>query len=221
VALTQQERVSTLEQAVEAGRSYGWNVVLKAAAPHLQDRPDLAHVWRNIGDEDDMRNAWETLTGMAETPDGAEFVVQPMSHAGIPVAICTLEDPLFGPIVSFGMAGTASELLGDIAYRIPPLTDSDAADLVRDVKAAPLFFGYRGSEAVDVAALEELILRVSRLKDDLPEVQALDLGLVLVGVDGADVLRATGRVTPVNYVRSDWYTRRLGGPSGTEDTLVS
>jgi acyl-CoA synthetase (NDP forming)/RimJ/RimL family protein N-acetyltransferase len=223
IVLVHQERVVTLDEAIEAGSRYGWNVVLKAAAPHLQDRPDLAHVWRNIDDEEDMRSAWDSLKalGGADSPDGPDFVVQPMSHSGIPVSIGSLEDPLFGPIVSFGMAGTASELLGDQAFRIPPLTESDAADIVRDVKAAPLFFGYRGSDPVDVPALEELIQRVARLKDDLPEVQALDLGLVLVGAEGADVLRASGRVTPINYVRSDWYTRRLGGPSGTEDTLVN
>jgi acyl-CoA synthetase (NDP forming)/RimJ/RimL family protein N-acetyltransferase len=223
IVVVHQERVATLDEAIAAGSRYGWNVVLKAAAPHLQDRPDLAHVWRSIADEDGMRSAWQSLRALGgDAPlDDPEFVVQPMSRSGIPVAIGSLEDPLFGPIVSFGMAGTASELLGDQAFRIPPLTESDAADIVRDVKAAPLFFGYRGSEPVDVAALEKLIQRVARLKDDLPEVEALDLGLVLVGSDGADVLRASGRVTPTNYVRSDWYTRRLGGPSGTEDTLVT
>jgi acyl-CoA synthetase (NDP forming)/RimJ/RimL family protein N-acetyltransferase len=220
IALAQQEPVATLDEAIAAGCRYGWNVMLRAAAPHLQDRPDLVHVWRGIGDEADMRSAWESLAALVGDEESG-LVVQPMAHSGIPVTIGSLEDPLFGPIVSFGMAGTASELLGDQAFRIPPLTESDAADIVRDVKAAPLFFGYRGSEPVDVAALEELIQRVARLKDDLPEVEALDLGLVIVGTDGAEVLRASGRVTPMNYVRSDWHTRRLGGPSGTEDTLVT
>ena len=93
-----------------------------------------------------------------------------MAAPGIPISIGVLEDALFGPIVSFGMAGTPSELLGDVSYRIPPLTDSDAADLVRDVRAAPLFFGYRGSEAIDVPAVEELIHRLAQLKDGIPEV---------------------------------------------------
>ena len=67
-----------------------------------------------------------------------------MSHAGIPVTIGSFEDALFGPIVSFGMAGTASELLGDVAYRIPPLTDSDAADLVRDVQGVAALLRLQG-----------------------------------------------------------------------------
>lgn len=220
IELARQVPVASLEEAIAAGESYGWNVVLKATANHLRQRPDLAHVWRNIDDEIDMDTAWTNLTSRIEDPDKAGFVVQHMSHTGIPVTIGSIEDSLFGPVISFGMAGTASELLGDVAFRIPPLTDTDAADLVRDVKAAPLFFGYNGSEPVDVGAIEELIQRLARLKDDLPEVQSLELGLVLAGADGAEVLRATGTVTPYSYARTDWYTRRLGGPSGTEDTLV-
>lgn len=220
ITLADQVRVRSLDDAIAAGERFGWNVVLKATAARLRQRPDLAHVWRHIDDAVDMTTAWNTLTSTVDEGEEGEFVVQPMSQNGIPVSICSLEDKLFGPVVSFGMAGTASELLGDVAYRIPPLTDADAADIVRDVKAAPLFFGYKGSEAVDVAALEELVQRLARLKDDLPEVEALDLSLVIAGADGAEVLRAQGRVTPVSYTRSDWYTRRLGGPSGTEDTLV-
>jgi len=220
IALERRIPVATLEEAIAAGESYGWNVVLKATAERLRQRPDLAHVWRNIDDEIDMNTAWENMLDTIDDFDNAGFVVQHMSHAGIPVSIGSLEDALFGPIVSFGMAGTPSELLGDVAYRIPPLTDSDAADLVRDLKASPLFFGYKGSEAVNVAAVEELIQRHARLKDDLPEVEQLDLGLVMAGEKGSEVLRASGRVSPLHTARSDWYTRRLGGPTGTEDTLA-
>jgi acyl-CoA synthetase (NDP forming)/GNAT superfamily N-acetyltransferase len=212
--------VTSLEQAIEAAESFGWNVVLKATADHLRQRPDLAHVWRNIDDVEAMAVAWRSLNSAIDEPERAQFVVQQMAPAGIPVSIGSLEDPLFGPIISFGMAGPPSELLGDVSYRIPPLTDSDAADLVREVRAAPLFFGYRGSEAIDVPSVETLVLRLSRLKDDLPEVQALHLGLVLAGADGVKVLRASGRVCPVADARSDWYTRRMSAPTGIDDTLV-
>jgi hypothetical protein len=93
----------------------------------------------------------------------------------------------------------------------------EAADMVREIKAAPLLFGYRGSEKVDVDAVEHLLLRVAQLKNDLPQVRSLDLNLVLVGAAGATVLNAVGRVEPVADARSDWYTRRLSTPAG--DTL--
>jgi hypothetical protein len=213
-------RVTSLVEAIHAAEGFGWDVVLKATADHLRQRPDLAHVWRNIDDVDDMTAAWDNLNELIDEPDRADFVVQPMAAPGIPISMGTLEDALFGPVVSFGMAGTPSELLGDVAYRIPPLTDSDAADLVRDVRAAPLFFGYRGSEAIDVPAVEELIHRLAQLKDSIPEVQVLDLSLVLAGADGAKVLRASGRVCPVADARSDWFTRRMTGPTSIDDTLI-
>ena len=94
-----------------------------------------------------------------------------------PVAakITTSEDPSFGAIVSFGLADVAAELLDDRAYRLAPLTDVEAAELVRAIRTAPLLFGHHGAEPVDTAALEQLLLRVSRLADDLPEVAHLEL----------------------------------------------
>ncbi len=206
---------TTLDEAIAAGAAAGWDVALKATAERVRQRPDLAHVWRTIGGPDDMLAAWTNLTAIIDDPEHAAFVVQPMAPPGIPLTIAALEDPLFGPIVAFGMAGAPSELLGDVAYRIPPLTDADAADLVREVRAAPLLFGYRGSEVVDVRSVEEIVLRLAQLKDDLPSVQALDLELVLAGAQGAAVLRATGRVLPVPSTRTDDFTRRLSNPAAS------
>ncbi|MDQ3483947.1 MAG: acetate--CoA ligase family protein, partial [Actinomycetota bacterium] len=154
-------------------------------------------------------SAWQGLNEVVDDAAHAGFVVQPTAPPGIPVAIGSVEDTLFGPMVSFGMAGTPSQLLGDVSYRIPPLTDSDVADLVRDVRAAPLFFCYRGSEPVDVAGIEEVISRLGQLKDDLADVERLDLELVLAGAEGCRVLRATGRVLPLADVRGDSLTRRF------------
>ncbi len=213
INLTPTTPVTSLGEAVAAGEQYCWDVVLKATAKRLRDRPDLAHVWRSIGDAAGMAAAWANLTALIDDPADAGFVVQPMAPPGVPLVIGSLEDTLFGPIVSFGMAGAPSELLGDVSYRNPPLTELDAADLVREVRAAPLFFGYRGAEVIDVGAVEDLVLRLAQLKDDLPEVQVLDLDLVLAGAQGAAVLRATGQVAPVQDARIDWFTRRLTGPS--------
>jgi acyl-CoA synthetase (NDP forming) len=211
--------VSTLDEALTAGGELGWDVALKATADHLRQRPDLAHVWRNIDSADDMTAAWRNLTGIIDDLEHAGFVVQRMAPPGIPVAIGSVEDQLFGPIVSFGVAGAPSELLDDVSYRIPPLCGDDAADMVRDVRAAPLLFGYRGSEAIDVPSIERLILRVARLTDDLPEVEALTIGLALASKHGVEVLRATGRVAPSPDARSDWFTRRMAGESSSDDTM--
>lgn len=210
------------DDAIAAGAEFGWDVVLKATADHLRERPDQAHVVPHILDAEDMREAWRFLVDAVGEPDparGTGFVVQPNARPGVPVAIRTSEDPLFGPVVSFGMAGPLSELVGDRSYRIPPLTRRDAAAMVREVKAAPLLFGYRGADVVDVDAVERLIRRVAQLQNDLPQVSALELGLVLVGKESAAVLTATARIDPVDDPRSDWFVRRLNAPAA--DTLPS
>jgi acyl-CoA synthetase (NDP forming) len=114
--------VSDLRAAQKAGRELGWDVVLKATASHLRERPDLAHVWRNIGSSAEMRDAWESLHTIIRSTDDAGFVVQKNAPPGVPVAISSLEDPLFGPVVSFGIGGLAIELLQDRSYRIPRTT---------------------------------------------------------------------------------------------------
>ncbi|MGH3375299.1 MAG: GNAT family N-acetyltransferase [Actinoallomurus sp.] len=124
---------------------------------------------------------------------------------GIATKITTAEDPSFGAIVSFGLADVAAELLDDRAYRLAPLTDVEAAEIVRAVRTAPLLLGHHGAEPVDTAALEDLLLRASRLADDLPEVARLDLDPVLAGPAGAFVrgarLRLAGPVRPAEDAR--------------------
>jgi acyl-CoA synthetase (NDP forming) len=202
---------------VAAAEKFGYDVVLKATAEHLRQRPDLAHVWRNIDNEAEMRDAWQTMQELIDHPDSAGFIVQKVAEPGVPVTIGGMEDPLFGPVVSFGISGATTELLGDRAFRIPPLHGGEAAEMVREIKAAPLLFGWRGSEVVDVDAVERLLLRLAQLKNDLPQVRSLELNLVLVGAEGATVLNAVGRVEPVSDARSDWFTRRLSTQAG--DTL--
>ncbi len=201
--------VATVGEAVAAAERLGYDVVLKATAQHLRHRPDLADVWRNIDSSAEMRSAWATMSQTLADPAEAGFVVQRMAPPGLPVIVRAREDQLFGPIVSFGVAGITTELLGDRAFRIPPLTDVDAAEMVREVQAAPLLFGYRGAEPADVTAIEDLLHRVSRLTDDLPEVSALELDPVLVGVKDLSVVNAVLSVAPPQ-TRSDWYSRRLG-----------
>ena len=103
------------------GEELGWDVVLKATADHLRERPDLAHVWRNIDTPAEMRDAWESLNALITDPERRGFVVQKNAPPGVPVAIRSIEDPLFGPVVSFGISGPLIELLADKSYRIPPL----------------------------------------------------------------------------------------------------
>ena len=192
-------------------------MILKATVERVRQRPDLAHVWRNIDSSAEMRDAWENLQGVVDDPGTAGYVVQKNAPPGVPIAIRSLEDPLFGPVVSFGISGPIIELLSDVSYRIPPLHQHDAASMVREIRSAPMLFGYRGGEVVDVEEVERLIQRVAQLQNDLPQLSALELSLVLAGRDGATVLTAAARVEPVADPRSDWFVRRMADVPG--DTL--
>jgi acyl-CoA synthetase (NDP forming) len=160
----------------------------------------------DIADQDELRAAFQAMT--ARLGAAAALAVQAMVPPGVATVIRTADDPSFGAVVSFGVGGVATELLGDHAFRVLPLTDLDAAELVRSVRAAPLLFGYRGSEPVDVGALEALLLRATRLADDLPEVAELELNPVVVAATGVSVLRATARIAPP-AARLDAGPRRL------------
>jgi acyl-CoA synthetase (NDP forming) len=180
---------------------------LKATAEPLRHRPELGTVRLDISNEDELRTAYEAMAAHLGVAS-AELAVQAMAPIGVPTVVRTAEDASFGALMSFGVGGVATDLLGDQSFRVLPLTDTDAKELIRGVRAAPMLFGYRGSVSVDVAALEELLLRVARLADSLPEVAELELNPVLVAVDGISVLDATVRVAAPS-ARLDTGPRRM------------
>jgi hypothetical protein len=107
---------------------------------------DLGGVRTDITDETALRADVVRMRERLAPLGGADLVVQRMAPPGVACVVRAVEDPLLGPVVSFGLGGDATDLLGDIAHRIPPLTDLDLADLVRSVRAAPRLFGHRGAQ---------------------------------------------------------------------------
>ncbi|MFL6139910.1 MAG: GNAT family N-acetyltransferase [Frankiaceae bacterium] len=190
IALLPAQPAASAEEVVAAADRLGYPVAVKSTAAHLRHRPDLGGVRLDLAGAAEARAAWSALAELG----GDAVVVQPMAPAGVPVVIGVSEDPSFGAIVSFGIGGVATDLLGDVGHRSLPLTDADAAALVRSVRAAPLLSGYRGSEPVDVPALEDLLLRVAHLADDLEDVAQLVLNPVLVSPKGLAVVDAAARV---------------------------
>ncbi|MEV5869753.1 bifunctional acetate--CoA ligase family protein/GNAT family N-acetyltransferase [Streptomyces tendae] len=186
----------TPDDAAAAARTIGYPVALKATAPHLRHRADLGGVRLDLADEDQLRRAYAELTELFGTPAELRPVVQGMAPRGVDTVVRAVIDPAAGAVLSFGLAGAATQLLGDMAHRLIPVTDRDATSLIRSIRTAPLLFGWRGSAPVDAAALEELLLRVSRLVDDHPEVVAVTLEPVVVAPHGLSVLGASVRLAP-------------------------
>jgi acyl-CoA synthetase (NDP forming)/RimJ/RimL family protein N-acetyltransferase len=201
---------TSVDEAVTAAAGLGYPVALKTTAAHLRHRSDLGAVRLNVDDDPELRTAYVGMAERLGQGSAAHFVVQRMAPTGVACVLRSVEDPLFGPVVSFGLGGVATELLDDWSHGIPPLTDTDLRDLVRTVRAAPLLFGHRGSDPVDTAQLEELLSRVARLADDLPEVAVLELNPVVVGVDGPSVLGASVVLTRPQ-ARTDRGARALLG----------
>ncbi|MFD3327815.1 GNAT family N-acetyltransferase [Streptomyces sp. NPDC058701] len=182
------------DAAVRAAAILGYPVALKTTAPHLRHRADLGGVRLDLTGEAELRRSYEELTEALGKPAELQPVVQAMVPRGVDTVVRSVIDPGAGAVLSFGLAGVPSELLGDTAHRLVPATDRDVATLIRSIRAAPLLFGWRGSAPVDTPALEELLLRLSRLVDDHPEVVGVSLEPVVVAAEGLSVLSAAVRV---------------------------
>ncbi|WP_233150163.1 bifunctional GNAT family N-acetyltransferase/acetate--CoA ligase family protein [Kineosporia sp. A_224] len=200
--------VTTAEEAVAAALEVGFPVALKATAPHLRHRVDLGGVRLDIASVGELSETFVRMRDTLGPLGGEDLVVQAMAPTGVACVVRSAEDPLFGPVVSFGLAGDATALLGDWAHRIPPLCEQDVVDLVRTVKAAPKLFGHRGAGEADVDALHDVLARVSCLALDVPEIAELDLNPVVAADRGAAVLGATIRLAP-DEGRTDAGVREL------------
>jgi acyl-CoA synthetase (NDP forming)/RimJ/RimL family protein N-acetyltransferase len=180
-------RASTEAQAAAAADAIGYPVAVKSASEKLRHRTDLVGVRLDVVTEAAVRAAYRDVRAVSGVDD---VVVQRMAERGVSCVLGLQDDPSFGSLVYFGLSGIVSDLLGDRAYGAVPLTDADAARLVRSPMSAPLLAGYHGAEPVDLAALADLVLRVAALSEDLPGVRALALDPVLALTSGVAVTTA-------------------------------
>ena len=198
----------TPDDAVAAAERLGYPVVLKSISPAVRHQPQLAGIRVDLGTEATVRESFESLSVRLSPYDAGMLVVQRMATPGVACVIRTAEDPLFGPVVSFSIAGPPTDLLGDIGHRIPPLTDVDVIDLISSVKASPLLEGYHGAAPADRAALADLIARVSVLADQQPDVASLEINPVMAHPGGVAVLGVEVFVAPAT-ARTDTARRAL------------
>jgi acyl-CoA synthetase (NDP forming) len=170
VPLVPERFAATVDEAVAAARDLGGPVVLKTAAAGTH-KTETGGVALDLVDDADVRAAAERI--------GPPLLVQPMIKSRVELLAGVVQDPVFGPLVAFGPGGVLAELIGGAGFRIAPLTDVDAEELVHAGKAGRLVAGFRGAPPADGEALTDLILRLSQLADDLPEVAELDLNPVM------------------------------------------
>lgn len=189
------------EEAVKIAADIGGPVVLKVVSETVLHKSDVGGVVVGVEGEEAVREAYRHVVSVADNAQGA--LVQEMIPGGQEVLVGMTEDPNFGPLIGFGLGGVFVEVLQDVAFRLTPLTDVDAAEMVRSIKGYKLLEGYRTTPPCDVAAAEEVLLRVSALAEALPEIREMDLNPVKLLDPGAGARVVDARIR-VRRVEPAW-----------------
>ncbi len=190
------ESVTSVFDAVQAAMRMGFPVVVKALGPSLLHKTEAGAVKLNLQDEREVREAYlELESRLGDAMTGA--LVQQMVPGGVEVMLGATQDPTFGHVVVFGAGGTLVEVLSDVAFRIHPLSDVDAEDMVAEVRTARLLRGVRGAKPADVAALHDILMRLSALIEICPEIRELDINPLKVLEQGAIVVDARVRLEAI------------------------
>ena len=188
--------VPDASQAVEAAKELGAPVALKASASGLVHKTDAGGVRLGLEGADAVRTAAteieQAVARAGHRLDG--LIVQPMAPTGVELIVGVVHDHSFGPVLACGAGGTNAELISDVAVRITPVTDLEAGEMVRSLRTFPLLDGYRGAPRCDLAAIEDVLLRVSAMVEAHPEIVELDCNPLIAGPDGAVIVDARVRV---------------------------
>ncbi len=189
VSVVETKLVTSGEEAISISRQFGFPVVLKIASPDVVHKSDAGGVKLGLKTSRQVGKAYDDIleTIGQKYPEAKiqGVSVQKMARPGVEVIIGISKDAQFGPVIMFGLGGVLVEILKDVSFRIVPLAQRDAREMIREIKGYPLLEGYRGQEPVDVANLEELILKVSNFVEQNPEVEELDLNPIFAYGDGA------------------------------------
>ena len=188
----------TLEDAVELAHRIGFPVAVKLASQQLVHKTEVGGVCLNLADADAVRRAFEEIRDRLVRENQLSamegVVVQPMIAGGVEVMVGVTQDTLFGPLIAFGLGGVHVEILADVCFRVTPLTDRDAAEMVRAIRGYRLLQGFRGHPPSDMESIHEVLLRLSRLVEELPEICEVDLNPVFALAPGQGCLIADARI---------------------------
>lgn len=182
------------EQAADFSAEIGYPVVLKIVSPNIIHKSDVGGVLVNLKDEDEVRKGYkQILTNVRKHNAKAEIVgvlVQEMAPDSTEVIVGSIKDPQFGPALMFGLGGVFVEVLKDVTFRIAPVTEEEAREMITEVKAYPLLKGYRNTPPSDIESIVKILLSTSRLITDHEEIKELDLNPILVYEKGAKTVDA-------------------------------
>ncbi len=179
----------TRSEAVSSADKIGYPVVMKIVSPQIIHKSDIGGVKINLKNADDVTKAFDEIVNAAKekVPDAVieGISVQKMARSGLELVMGMTKDPQFGPVLMFGLGGVLVEVLKDVSFRIVPLTQEDAYEMIREIKAYRLLEGYRGQPPVDVKYLSELLLKISKMIEQNPAIKEMDINPLIAYPDGA------------------------------------
>jgi len=179
----------TKDEAAKMADEIGYPAVLKIVSPQITHKSEVGGVELNLASRDEVAGAFERIVASVKqhapnaTVEGV--AVQRMEQPGIEVIVGMTKDPQFGPVMMFGLGGVLVEVLKDVAFRVVPIEERDARQMIEEIKGYPVLEGYRGHDPADIGKLRELLLQVSRFIEEHPDVEELDLNPVFAYKDGA------------------------------------
>ena len=186
------------EEAVEIASHIGFPVVLKVVSPDIIHKSDVGGVVVNVRSEEQVVEAYTRIVENVKrrAPEARVYgiLVQQMVPEGVEVIVGATRDPVFGPVVMFGLGGIFVEVLKDVSFRVVPLTEEDADEMIKEVKGYAVLKGVRGQPPRDIAALKKIVLGVAKLMEELEEVRELDLNPVMSYPEGQGAAIADARV---------------------------
>ncbi len=181
-------------EAVEHATSIGFPVVLKIVSPDIIHKSDVGGVIIGVKNVKEVRSAYkQIMNNVGKHNPSAKIVgilVQEMAPAGTEVIVGSIKDPQFGPAIMFGLGGVFVEVLKDVTFRVAPVTEDEAAEMISEVKAYPLLKGYRNTPPADLKAITKILLNTSKLVMDHVEIKELDLNPIMVYEKGAKTVDA-------------------------------
>ena len=181
-------------EAVRFADEIGYPVVLKIISPDIIHKSDVGGVIVNLKDAKDVRNAYKQISKNVRKHKAKARIVgvliQEMAPSSTEVIVGAIKDPQFGPAIMFGLGGIFVEVLKDVTFRVAPISEDEAQEMISEVKAYPLLKGYRNTPPVDIDAITKILLSTSRLVMEHQEIKELDLNPIMVYEKGAKTVDA-------------------------------
>jgi acetate---CoA ligase (ADP-forming) len=190
----------TADEAVRIAERVGFPVAVKIVSSTIVHKSEAGGVRLNVASDDEVRRAFDfmqsaNLRASSSPADGV--LVQGMVKGGVELMAGITSDPLFGPLIAFGLGGVNVEIVNDVQFRVSPLTDIDAGHMVREIRGFPLLNGYRGHAPADIEAIEEILLRLSRMAEEIPEIAEMDLNPLIALDPGQGCCAVDARIRVV------------------------